>query len=66
MLASGTVSRIERNLRGAIVVLARKEMKKESSERTILLETSHEMRKEIVGRNKKLRNVTGGNLQQKK
>jgi hypothetical protein len=28
-------------------------MKKETSKRTILLETSHEMRKEIVERNKK-------------
>jgi hypothetical protein len=54
MLASGTLSRIERNLRGAIVVLVRKETKKETSERTILLETSHEMRKEIVEGNKKL------------
>lgn len=50
---SGTLSRIECNLRGAIVVLVRNEMKKETSKRTILLETSHEMRKEIVERNKK-------------
>lgn len=30
-----------------------KKMKRETSKRTILLETSHEMRKEIVERNKK-------------
>ena len=33
---------------------------------TIVLETSHEMRKEIVERNKKIRNVTGGNPKGKK
>jgi hypothetical protein len=64
---SGTLSRIESNLRGAIVVLVRNDMKKETSKRTILLETSHEMRKEIVEKNKKkIRNVTGGNPRQKK
>jgi hypothetical protein len=46
---------MECNLRSAIVVLVKekKELKKETSKRTILLETSHEMRKEIVERNKK-------------
>jgi hypothetical protein len=50
------------------VVLVRRERKRkrECSERTMLLGTSHEMRKEIVERNKKVRNVTGGNLQEKK
>lgn len=43
------------NLRNAIVMLVKKKekMKKETGKRTILLETSHEMRKEIVERNKK-------------
>lgn len=49
----GTLSRIECNLCGAIVVLLRKEMKKKTSKGTILLETFHEMRKEIVERNKR-------------
>jgi hypothetical protein len=66
MLPRGTLCRIECNLRGTIVVLVRNEMKKETSKRTILLETSHEMRKEIVETNKKIRNVTGGNPQEKK
>jgi hypothetical protein len=49
MLPSGT----ECNLRGSIVVLVRDGMKMETSKRTILLETSHEMRKEIAERDKK-------------
>jgi hypothetical protein len=53
MLPAGTVFRTECNLRGAIVVLPRNEMKKETSKRTILLKTSPEMRKEIVERNEK-------------
>ena len=56
VLQSGALSRMKCNLRNAIVMLVKKKkkkMKKETGKRTILLETSHEMRKETVERNKK-------------
>lgn len=55
VLQSGALSRMKCNLWNAIVMLVKKKkkMKKETGKRTILLETSHEMRKEIVERNKK-------------